>query len=119
MEDKIKTIKILGSGCSNCQKLEANAKQAVQELNLSNVQVEYLAYLASEIAALAKELHPDEIQINTPLRPCGVKHLSPEELSKIKQHFHGFRNVFTVYEAQKPDVVPFNFKETTSRRPKF
>ncbi|NMM63330.1 thioredoxin family protein [Clostridium sp. P21] len=27
-------IKILGSGCSNCKKLEANAKEAVKELNL-------------------------------------------------------------------------------------
>jgi len=28
------TIKILGSGCANCEKLEALAKQAVQELKL-------------------------------------------------------------------------------------
>lgn len=28
-------IKILGSGCANCTKLEANAKTAVQELGLS------------------------------------------------------------------------------------
>ncbi len=27
-------IKILGTGCPNCQKLEANAKQAVKELGL-------------------------------------------------------------------------------------
>lgn len=26
-------IKILGMGCSNCKKLEANAKEAVSELN--------------------------------------------------------------------------------------
>ena len=29
------TIKILGMGCANCEKLEALAKQAVQELNIS------------------------------------------------------------------------------------
>jgi small redox-active disulfide protein 2 len=28
------TIKILGSGCPNCQKLEANTKEAIKELNL-------------------------------------------------------------------------------------
>ena len=28
-------IKILGSGCANCQKLEALAKQAAEELNIS------------------------------------------------------------------------------------
>jgi len=27
-------IKILGSGCPNCQRLEANAKQAIDDLNL-------------------------------------------------------------------------------------
>lgn len=27
-------IKILGSGCSNCKKLEANAKEAVKELGI-------------------------------------------------------------------------------------
>lgn len=27
-------IKILGSGCANCKKLEANAKEAVKELNI-------------------------------------------------------------------------------------
>ena len=28
-------IKILGSGCSNCKKLEANVREAAQELGLS------------------------------------------------------------------------------------
>lgn len=27
-------IKILGTGCSNCKKLQANAKEAVKELNV-------------------------------------------------------------------------------------
>lgn len=27
-------IKILGSGCSNCKKLEANAKEAVKEMGI-------------------------------------------------------------------------------------
>lgn len=27
-------IKVLGSGCANCQKLEGNVKQAVQQLGL-------------------------------------------------------------------------------------
>lgn len=27
-------IKILGTGCSNCKKLEANVKKAVEELNV-------------------------------------------------------------------------------------
>lgn len=35
-------IKILGSGCPNCQKLEANAKKAVEELGLKDVKVEHI-----------------------------------------------------------------------------
>lgn len=33
-------IKILGSGCSNCRKLEANAREAVEELNADAVVTE-------------------------------------------------------------------------------
>lgn len=36
------TIKILGSGCIYCQKLEQNAKKAVEELGLKNVKVEHI-----------------------------------------------------------------------------
>ncbi len=36
------TIKILGSGCSNCQKLEQNAEKAVKELRLKDVRVEHI-----------------------------------------------------------------------------
>ncbi len=36
------TIKILGSGCPNCQKLEQNAKKAVEELRLKDVKVEHI-----------------------------------------------------------------------------
>jgi len=35
-------IKILGSGCAKCQKLEENAKKAVKELGLKNVEVEHI-----------------------------------------------------------------------------
>lgn len=33
-------IKVLGTGCANCKKLEANAKEAVKELGLENVTIE-------------------------------------------------------------------------------
>jgi small redox-active disulfide protein 2 len=35
-------IEVLGSGCPNCQKLEQNAKKAVEELGLKNVKVEHV-----------------------------------------------------------------------------
>jgi len=36
------TITILGSGCAACQKLEENAKRAVEELNLKDAKVEHI-----------------------------------------------------------------------------
>jgi len=35
-------IKILGSGCPKCQKLESNAQKAVEELGLKDVKVEHI-----------------------------------------------------------------------------
>jgi small redox-active disulfide protein 2 len=35
-------IKILGSGCPNCQKLEENAQKAVEEAGVENVKVEHV-----------------------------------------------------------------------------
>ena len=35
-------IKILGSGCPNCQKLENQTRQAVEELQKKDVQVEHI-----------------------------------------------------------------------------
>jgi len=35
-------IKILGSGCPSCQKLEANARQAVEELGLKDIKIEHI-----------------------------------------------------------------------------
>jgi len=77
---------------------------------------------AKELAVLAEEINPDEIQINTPLRPCGVKPLSRDELSAVKKHFlniPGFKDkVVSVYEARRKDVRPVDLKCTLERRGK-
>jgi len=36
------TIKILGSGCPKCQKLEENAKKAIEELGLKDVMIDHI-----------------------------------------------------------------------------
>jgi len=36
------TIKILGSGCPKCQILEVNAKRAIEDLGLTDVQIEHV-----------------------------------------------------------------------------
>jgi wyosine [tRNA(Phe)-imidazoG37] synthetase (radical SAM superfamily) len=73
---------------------------------------------AKEIAKIASSLSPDEVQLDTPLRPCAVKPLSPSEMASIKDEFTGLRNVVTVYEASRPEVTPLNLGETLRRRPK-
>lgn len=33
-------IKILGTGCPNCQKLKSNVELAIKELNIKNIEIE-------------------------------------------------------------------------------
>ena len=72
---------------------------------------------ASEIAALARQISPDEVQIDTPLRPSKVKPLSRENIASIREKFNNLRSVITVYEAPKPKVLPLDLAETLRRRP--
>jgi wyosine [tRNA(Phe)-imidazoG37] synthetase (radical SAM superfamily) len=73
---------------------------------------------AVDMANIAGQLAPDEIQINTPLRPSGASPLSPDEIAAIAQEFSSLKNVFTVYGAPKPEASPFDLPETLRRRPK-
>ena len=74
---------------------------------------------AEDIAKIARKIEPDEIQINTPLRPCRVKPLTKLEIEKIKKEFSDFKNVISVYQAEKPKVSPLDIKEIQKRkRPK-
>jgi len=73
---------------------------------------------ASRIAALARQISPDEVQIDTPLRPSKVKPLPRENIASIREKFNNLRNVITVYEAPKPEVLPLDLAETLRRRPK-
>lgn len=72
---------------------------------------------AARMAGIAAEISPDEVQINTPLRPCAVKPLPPEDISAIRREFSALTGVVTVYEASRPEVRPLNLEETLRRRP--
>ena len=72
---------------------------------------------AAEMAGLAAELSPDEIQINTPLRPCAVEPLPPADIAAIRREFDGMAGVVTVYEASQRGVKPKDLMETRQRRP--
>lgn len=49
---------------------------------------------ARELAQLAKEIAPDEIQLNAPLRPCGVKPLTKDQMAAIEGCFRFFKYRF-------------------------
>ena len=70
---------------------------------------------AKELARIAREIAPDEVEINTPLRPCGIKPLSKEELDIISGA--GWGRHVCVYEAPcKKEVSPISCEDTLRRR---
>ncbi|MDI6605681.1 MAG: radical SAM protein [Candidatus Omnitrophota bacterium] len=74
-----------------------------------------------EMAAIAKELRPDEIQINTPLRPSAARALSREELNKIKDYFirecATLAKIVSVYDhSARLKISPVNKTDTSRRR---
>ena len=71
---------------------------------------------AGQMAEIARQIAPDEVQLNTPLRPCPIKPLTPEEMAIIEEEFTGLK-VVNVYRSPKPEVVPLNLEETLRRRP--
>lgn len=72
---------------------------------------------AAQIAKIAKDINPDETQLNTPLRPCGAKPVSKKELTAIAKYFKG-QNIVSVYKAERKKVKSFSDEETLKRRGK-
>ena len=70
---------------------------------------------ANELAELSRKIEPDEIQINTPLRPCAVSPLSKKELDNIEKSFTGL-NTISVYHSTKPMTDPLDKIELFKRR---
>ena len=78
--------------------------------------------LALEIAELARDIGPDEIAINTPLRVNPVKPLAQEPLNEITAIFRKVCGdkipVRSVYEAKREKSKPFCQPSTDRRRGK-
>lgn len=70
---------------------------------------------ANELAELAREIEPDEVQINTPLRPCDVQPLPKNELDEIEKNFTGLKTL-SVYKSPKPMADPLDMSELFKRR---
>jgi len=76
---------------------------------------------AEDIASLACKIKPDEIEINTPLRPSRVKALSKLEINKIKKVFLEYHTkptkIISVYDTQKKKKIkPLERKSILKRR---
>jgi hypothetical protein len=71
---------------------------------------------AGELAKIAESLSPEEVELNTPLRPCGVPPLPPQDMEVIEGQFARLKAV-NVYKSRKPEVKPLDIKETLRRRP--
>ena len=69
---------------------------------------------AAQIAEVVRSLHPDEVQVNTPLRPSPTAPLPPEEMRQITEAFAGLP-VVSVYEASKVVVHALDATETAAR----
>ena len=78
--------------------------------------------LAADIAKIALEIGPNEIEINTPLRDSPVKPLSIEDIAAVTETFRrtcGDRiKVRSVYEAKRGKSRPFCQPSTERRRGK-
>jgi wyosine [tRNA(Phe)-imidazoG37] synthetase (radical SAM superfamily) len=70
-----------------------------------------------ELARIAADIKPDEVQLNTPLRPCVVKPVSPDELARIRASFKGLEaTVVSVYDRVVPEVRVIDKTEVIRRR---
>ena len=73
---------------------------------------------AQQIAELAKDINPDEVQINTPLRPCACKPLSRRKIKNIAGLFSGL-NVITVYDYKRKKIKPISKSAVLKRGRKY
>ena len=99
------------------QALKSFRRRYEGKLALQIMFMEANASRATEMAAVAREILPDEVQVNTPLRPCPIRPLPSEELASIGREFASVARTLTVYEAEKKAVVPMHLRETLRRRP--
>jgi len=136
-------------------KLDAYSPESLQAINRSTKDIEFASILdgikefrkeyqgklslqimfidknkddVNKLIYLTNYIKPDEVQINTPLRPCNIKPLPKEEILRIKETFNSackgeFRrkeiNVISVYDERVlKDVLPVSDEDTLKRRGK-
>ena len=70
-----------------------------------------------DIKNFCKILKPDEIQLNTPLRPSGVQPADKKTMANVKKMFKELP-VISAYEVKKKKIKPISPKDTMKRRGK-
>lgn len=98
--------------------IKAFRKEFSGKLALQVMFIKQNKHHAAAIAEIARDINPDEVQINTPLRPCAVKPLDRKEIAGIKKHFKGLKTV-SVYDAERKNIRPMDDKETIRRHGNF
>ncbi|MDD2703211.1 MAG: radical SAM protein [Candidatus Omnitrophica bacterium] len=125
LPESLKTINrpAQGIGFGNILEGIKGFKKACQgKLALQIMFIENNKQDVDKYVCLANYIQPDEIQVNTPLRPCAVRPLAKEEILRIKDNFisacSGIR-IVSVYEENAPeDVVSLSDEDTLKRRGK-
>jgi wyosine [tRNA(Phe)-imidazoG37] synthetase (radical SAM superfamily) len=96
---------------------EYKGKLALQIMFIENNKQDINQYIY-----LVNYIKPDEVQVNTPLRPCNVKPLTKEEVLKIKGYFISVCkgiNVVSAYDEKVfKDIASISDEETLRRRGK-
>ncbi|OGX15009.1 MAG: hypothetical protein A2166_00770 [Omnitrophica WOR_2 bacterium RBG_13_41_10] len=94
-----------------------HGKLALQIMFIENNKEEINKYIY-----LANYIKPDEVQVNTPLRPCNVKPFVKEDIFKIKNYFISACkeiNVVSVYDERTfKDIASISDEDTLKRRGK-
>ncbi len=67
------------------------------------------------LQALVSKIRPDELQLNTPLRPSRSQPMGEKDIKRIKKYFIATR-VKTVYDKPLKKVRPLSVRATTRRR---
>jgi wyosine [tRNA(Phe)-imidazoG37] synthetase (radical SAM superfamily) len=71
----------------------------------------------NEMINLARDIKPDEVQINTPLRASPIQPLSRRQVCDIEERFNDEGlNTISVYSSKKPRTRPLDKEELIKRR---
>jgi len=68
----------------------------------------------SRLGTMAFFLNPDEVQLNTPIRPCAVAPLSKDRILKAKKFFKDVP-VISCYDVPETQTVPIDEQATATR----